>query len=1170
MAVADGILLTPSYSISAGMASALSMRHVGFRYGGFTDLSFSFDDPNGFAYVTEDTGHYTEGIYLTFGMANSNVRAKFGSTSLLHPDTSYTALPAGTYPTAQTYADFSLEFWVFFEDATDIPIVTFEGGGYVGRTGGTIRVSAGTNNNGGTNVSLNTWHHFAFTRKANIVRAFLNGHQELSYVFAGELKINGFPAAAGGSRYYLDSLGFSGSYCHYWQDFSPPVLPFNAIPSSSGVVITQPYSLVPAEASGSLLTPSEYDGQWSRTAILLSPGGVDGTPVKVDAKNRQFYNNGNNVTYSSNKSKFGSSSLYFPGSASHISVWSSSDLDIMDCDFTLEVWVNPSTLKDAVILSKFGDLRPGWGLTFDGAGKIRFAFYSIENGTMSTIYGANIAANQWSFIAVSRTGDDYRIWVNGALGDTLNLPYGPFRVTTRMYPGGGYGGDSRDWDVPLVLGSDTEIGNGNYHFHGYMEDFRFTVGYSRYRTAETMAVPTKSFVPTGSGVDGDPYWSDVKCLLHFDEPHGTVANIRDARGNSIVTTGGAYVGTDHNGVKGRCGNFLVRPASPDNSTIKFPLTNDFDLSSGDFTIEFWCDSIQNSGVSFMSAHQSDPNRGWYINWLGYDTQPLPPYYGGYFQWNQWDANGVNDVAISDFGVICGRRWFHFCIQRRGDDITFYVDGVAGPTTTITRRPAYTTQPIQLGGTRWCSMFHYDEFRLTRAARYGTNFKPVAGKYPEYPFSFGQAVISETASFIPGQVAAAAQVDGATFGYESRIVIPDVVAPTLVVGFSLPTAAAATGGEGVGETLGLSDTLNFRHAFRYASSLSVADTALVQYVAGAESGMGVSDAASVTLGNVTAAEGLLLTEQWGKRGRLGRIETEGIKLSAAHRVGIGIPLADAAGFNELTVVTKCASLWDRMFLYELIGTQFTFQVHHQEGVAFAVGVGKHSYGGEAVDSLGLHAESSRAKAVIPIVSEGVGFSAGTGGAAHITITVPESWVIADGMEPAQMLEALIAENVEFVDYMASPSFTTWVMNTRTNAVSEYAGYRFNSFTQVGERVLGANDAGLFWLDGGDDAGTPIEAVIQPGVVQPHGNKLANVHYAYLGMRGDSDFVFTITDEAGGSFAYRLDANSMKTGKVPFGRGLKTRYFTFNMRSMGGDFDLDNIEFITQETARKVQR
>lgn len=1166
MAVVDGILVSPAFSFNAGMASALSMRHVGFRYGGRTTASFSCDDAVGYGYMHEDTGSQVEDIYLTFGMVNSSAHKKFGSTSLLNPAGGRTNFPDNKFK-VNAYADFSLEFWALFEDSLDATLIRTSSGAFA-KSGMSIYSNvAGTDSVGSVDVTTYTWNHFAFTRTGNIMRGFLNGVLAFSYVSTAAFTLTGIGHVTGGesSRFYIDSIGFSDHYSNYQNNFSPPTLPFYVIPSSSGAMIEADYILVPCEASGSFLTPIEYDTNWSKTALLIRGAGIDGSRVIEDAKNRSVTTTGD-VHITGNQTKHVGTSVQFTGSGAFLVIESSSDLDLdyPNENFTIELWVYPTQSQASSLISRAGDLRRGWDLTLNADGRVSFRFYAV-NGSDYTLYSNAIQNNQWSFISVTKTGDVYRIRANGIIGDSSTLPYSPYRNVTRMYPGGAFG-DVRKSDVPMVIGASSEIANGGNNFIGYMEDIRITIGHSRYPTGDSViSVPDKAFVPTGSGIDGDPYWNDVKALIHFDEPYGSISGIRDARGNTVTAVGAAFVDT-----RGKHGNRLSLYNASGDTGVKLPQTSDFDLSFGDFTLEFWMYDIVNSGAALAMCQTNTPSKGWAVQWFDTEDSDRPGYHG-YVRWSQWNDSGVNDIAISPMHVLADYRWQHVVVQRSGDSVVVYVDGEPGSPLTTSRRPASVAAAMQLGAAG-PAVFYFDEFRFTRAARYPyARFIPVAGKYPEYPFVFGQAVISETYSFIPAQPSAAVQVPGAIIVESYSLMIPKVVSPVISFYASIPLPSAATGGEGAGEHVGFSINLLTRQATELPiESAGFDDFSLVQFVAGAGSSLAIGDMVSVMLGNVSVNETMDLLDVVLAPKRAFQVDSSHLNLSSEQCVSQVIPMSEQIGIAGYPIMARNVRVQSHVLFNELVGSQFTFTIILHEGVALSNGEAAFSFGAEAADQMTLSGAAAREKRVVPVLVDGVLLHDSTGGGVNISMVIPEGLQLSDTMTPAQLLALIVNESVQLTDFFSSPTFTTWVMNTRTTAVSEYDGFRFNSFAELGERYLGANEQGLYWLDGGTDDNSPIESVIQPGVIQPHGNKLSHVINAYLGMRGDSDFVFTITDEAGGSFAYRLDANSMKTGKVPFGRGLKTRYFTFNMRSMGGDFDLDNIEFITQETARKVQR
>lgn len=172
--------------------------------------------------------------------------------------------------------------------------------------------------------------------------------------------------------------------------------------------------------------------------------------------------------------------------------------------------------------------------------------------------------------------------------------------------------------------------------------------------------------------------------------------------------------------------------------------------------------------------------------------------------------------------------------------------------------------------------------------------------------------------------------------------------------------------------------------------------------------------------------------------------------------------------------------------------------------------------------------------------------------------------------SQILSASLTDGVMITAGFMSSSgeFTTWAVNARTGATSEYTNYEFNSFAMVGNRYVGASPLGIFELAGDDDAGTDIIASLKNGWMQFGGSKFSSFKGAYLGVRGGGEFVLKIVTGDGKTYNYSVTAESMKTTRVQMGKGLRARYFSFELISTGQDFDLDSIEFIPLVAQRRV--
>ena len=56
--------------------------------------------------------------------------------------------------------------------------------------------------------------------------------------------------------------------------------------------------------------------------------------------------------------------------------------------------------------------------------------------------------------------------------------------------------------------------------------------------------------------------------------------------------------------------------------------------------------------------------------------------------------------------------------------------------------------------------------------------------------------------------------------------------------------------------------------------------------------------------------------------------------------------------------------------------------------------------------------------------------------------------------------------------------------------------------------------------------------------------------------------------GKTYTYAVVGKDMQTTKVHMGKGLRARYFAFELISTGQDFDLDDIEFMPLVAQRRV--
>jgi hypothetical protein len=166
---------------------------------------------------------------------------------------------------------------------------------------------------------------------------------------------------------------------------------------------------------------------------------------------------------------------------------------------------------------------------------------------------------------------------------------------------------------------------------------------------------------------------------------------------------------------------------------------------------------------------------------------------------------------------------------------------------------------------------------------------------------------------------------------------------------------------------------------------------------------------------------------------------------------------------------------------------------------------------------------------------------------------------------------LLDGIEITALFISPSgtTTTWAVNTRTQAVTEYTNYNFHSFTNMGNRYIAAGAEGLYELDGDTDAGALVISRLMSGYLQLNEKKLFGIKGAYVAIRGGGRFYLRLVAGDGREYVYELKAQpNLMTTKVKIGKGISTTYMAFELVTEGQDFDLDSVEFIPMTRGRRV--
>jgi len=201
-----------------------------------------------------------------------------------------------------------------------------------------------------------------------------------------------------------------------------------------------------------------------------------------------------------------------------------------------------------------------------------------------------------------------------------------------------------------------------------------------------------------------------------------------------------------------------------------------------------------------------------------------------------------------------------------------------------------------------------------------------------------------------------------------------------------------------------------------------------------------------------------------------------------------------------------------------------------------------------------------------ILESVGFAdLGTSGL-FITGLLDESVEFEETLTATSVFNLLLTEQVVLTSRLRifGEDYVGYVMNTRTRGVTQYQGYNFNSFAELDGKYYGANDEGLYLLEGDTDDDAPISAYIRTGLTDFGTQFKKQVHDAYIGYTTDGRLLLkVITTDAGERKEnwYALnpkDNEATSDNRFRISKGIKSVHWQFEVANIdGADFDISNM-------------
>jgi len=632
---------------------------------------------SGSGFTITRNGNTTQGTFSPFSQTGWG--GNFNGTSFIQaPDNA--TMQVGT-------SDFTIEMWAYFTS-------DFSGSKWLGGKGDQS-TAAGTAfsfyssafevYSGSTSYSLtcptwssNRWYHIAIVKSGtstNNLKLYIDGSVQsqasigsnsVNSASGNGLKIGAYSSA--GVASYISNFRFVKGRAVYTSAFTPPTSPLGVTSGGQNPPQGTETSLLVLQSNRFVDVANNY------TLTLSSNPSV--TPFSPFAP-----------TSSYSAAAVGGSG-YFDGSGDYLSVADNVALQFGTGDFCFETWVYPLSFPSTNngFACKGTNNAGTFDLSIRNTGKIEF--YTTVFVLSSS---ATVTVGQWTHIALTRSGTDLRLFVNGNLDTTVSSFSTNFNNAGTFYAG--------------------SFGNGTQnYFNGYLSGYRMVKGSPVY---------TAAFTPPTAPLTNI---TNTSLLLNF-----TNAGVVDATAKNVLeTVGNAQISNGAGGGKWGGGSVYFDGL---NSYLLGASSQQYEFGSGDFTIEAWLNisaAPGDGGIITKGLTGTIDTKIWSLEFVGSGTYPNAV---------GWYVNAASaSFIITGTTNLKSSTWTHVAVCKSGNNTRLFVNGQQEGST-------YTTNyTIASGGSLYVGTSFYapttrditgyiDDLRITKFARYTANFPAPTAPFP---------------------------------------------------------------------------------------------------------------------------------------------------------------------------------------------------------------------------------------------------------------------------------------------------------------------------------------------------------------------------------------------------------------------------------------------------------
>lgn len=386
----------------------------------------------------------------------------------------------------------------------------------------------------------------------------------------------------------------------------------------------------------------------------------------------------------------GGYSQYFDGSGDYIKISDNTAHDFGTGDFSMEFWWHPDT-----VTGNSGNIHIMISAPNNSHNQFiyhesNYWYYASGSGGATVIPSSTGAAtaNAWNHVVLCRSGTTMSIFSNGTRTATVQ-------------------------SSAAVDFSNATIGrydSGGYEIDGYLRDMRWLKGSSAYDATQTsITVPTEPLTAVTNTtllLFNTPYQRDVSSTNASLLCYGHLKAV----GFSPYDSGLEYDTAVHGGSIN---------CTKDGAAVHVADSDDFTFGSGDWTIEFWTYRTAGTGSDYQAVIAGVGS--WAIEFMS--SNRLSAWFSSGSS-GSWDL--LNQGTLGHADGSSGNNWIHFAVQRSGNYLVTYQNGVQTDSRSFTGtigNPTAINIGYYNGNLNDMTGFISDLHVIKGTAKYSANFIP---------------------------------------------------------------------------------------------------------------------------------------------------------------------------------------------------------------------------------------------------------------------------------------------------------------------------------------------------------------------------------------------------------------------------------------------------------------